>query len=211
MFSLGIPTVTRPYRQHLFARLASTGTLEHHLLKGFHISYDRGPNESAYHVLRQCCDDGAPWVMFLEDDIEIIDDFLSSTARWLHDYARPDVHFYPLGSGVRRGLRKARQDGLGAFQWPLKDYYGTCGFVMRTEDCRAFLDAASQKPDWMVEWNCLDVNLCEWHTRVEPGQEWILTPSTCLIDHRGAVSSLSSDPVHWTGTFDGFGGTHYRY
>lgn len=210
-FSLCIPTVERPYRSHLFRRLVETGTLEHPLLKGFHVAYGRGPNDNAVHALRSAVADDADYVLFLEDDVEIVDDFLGSVSRWLGEVVEPRIHFYPLGCAARRAARQCIKAGHAAWHYPVKEFFGACGLVFPSASALTFCDTCVQRPDWMMEWNGLDVNLKRWHQRIEPTQAYLLTPFPCLIDHRGEQSSLSTDPTHFTGRYEGFVGTSWSY
>mgnify|MGYP003642232917 CR=1 FL=1 len=217
-YSIAISTVDRPYRQEFFERLAVTGTLAHPLVKGFHVSYDRGPNESAHHAMKAAAGDQSDFIIFLEDDIDILNDFVSSIDSWMQDVLDPHIHVYPLGCGAQRALRRARTTGHTSWRWPLKDYFGTCGLVMRREDALDFIYVYETLPElypaekqWMVRWNCMDVNLREWHRRIEPEQTYLVTPTTCFIQHQGVVSSLSTEPSHWTGTFQNWQGRDFIY
>ncbi len=210
-FSVCIPTVARPYRAHLFRRLVETGTLDHPLVTGFHVVYGRGPNDNATHALQAAVRDGADYVIFLEDDIEIVDDFIGSIARWMADVYDPRVHVYPLGCAARRAARRCLNEGILTWRYPVKEFFGACGLVFPTTSAKAFCDVCVQHPEWMMEWNGLDVNIKRWHQRIEPAQHYLLTPFPCLIDHRGETSSLSTDPAHFTGRYEGFIGTEWTY
>lgn len=210
-YSICMPTVARPYRTHLFRRLVDTGTLEHPLVRGFHLAYGRGPNDNSDHALRQALTDETDYIIFLEDDVEIIDDLIGSIDRWMHDVRCETVHFYSIGCGVRRAMRHARSRGEATWRWPLKDYFGACGLVFPRASAHAFCDAYAARPTWMREWNGLDENLKRWHRRHEPTQTYILTPTTCFIDHRGTISSHPTDDQHWTGQYESFAGTTWRY
>lgn len=212
-FSFSIPTVRRSGRplQLLLQRLLDTGTFDDPRVIGFHLSYGRGPNDNAVHALRHAAADDPTWVIHLEDDVDIVDDFLGSVDRWLTDVALPDIRLYPLGCAVRRAMRAARAAGQHTWEYPLREFYGACGFAMRPADARDFCDRHDSQPAWMMPWNGIDVNLKRWHERRVPTQTVLLTPVPCLIDHLGAVSSLSTDPKHFTGRYDGFVGRHGRY
>lgn len=212
-YSIAIPTVDRPYRSHLFHRLVETGTLTHPLVKGFHVAYDRDPNRNAEHALLAAVEDDTDYVIFLEDDIEIVNDFIGSVDRFIADVRRTEqgAHFYSLGCGAKRALRQARAAGDHWWRYPLKDYYGTCGLVFPTANAREFATLQHRQLDWMVSWNQMDVNLVRWQERTSPTRSWVPTPTTCLINHLGAQSSLSTDATHWTGQFDGFRDIMYEY
>jgi hypothetical protein len=210
-YSLSIPTVAprAPHCEYLIARLVETGAFSHPLVKGVHITRDLPPNLNAHHAMRAAARDDADWVLHLEDDIDIIDDFLGSVDRWLTDFAEPRVLFYPLGCAVRRAMRESRAAGARAWPFPLKEFFGATAVAIRTDDVRRFCD--SYGADWMMRWNGLDVNLRRWHERAEPRQSFVLTPVPPFIDHMGAVSTQSTDPSHFTGRYPAYEGRHIAY
>lgn len=210
-FSIAMTSVDRPYRHHTFLRLVETGTLEHPLVRGFHIAYNRLPNPNTIHVLEQALLDEADWILFLEDDIEIVDDFLSSTDRWLTDFSHPNIHFYPLGCGVRSALHRARAQELRSWDWPVRNFYGATAVALRPAFAAAFCDAHRQQSDWLMPIYGLDENLKRAHQRLYPEQAFIRTPVPCLIDHRGAVTSQTMANAHWTGQYQGWEGVSVRY
>lgn len=212
-YSICIPTVTRPYRSHIFKRLVETGTLEHPLVKGFHIGYDRGPNDNAEHVMRQAIADNTDVILFLEDDIEIIDDFIGSIDRWLQDVRNPRVHVYQLGFAPcnrteRSHAHKAIRRRELTYKIPLQYYFGSCGLAFFRNDLIHYCDTYATRPDWMEHWKGLDVNISRWHERLEGPDQYIPAPIPCFIDHRGLQSSVGS---RWTKGYMGFVGTEYRY
>lgn len=209
-FSICVPTVDRPYRHGFFQRLVETKTLEHAAVRGFHLAVGRGPNDNAAHALRRAIDDATDYVIFLEDDIDIVDDFIPSVTRFMRDVVQGDRHFYPLGCAMRRAMRQSLQSGALTWAYPVREFYGACGLVFPRESARAFCDAYDQSPPWMMSWNGLDVNLRNWHQRISPATH-LVTPVPCLIDHLGQTSSLSSDPSHYTGRYPGFLGRHGTY
>lgn len=208
-YSIGIPTVNRPYRQQMFRRLVETGTLTHPLCKGFHLAYDRLPNTNIGHVMDQCIMDGTDWILLLEDDIEIVDDFLASVDRWLTNYEDPKVKFYPLGCGVRRKMKDARWQGKRAWQWPLKDFYGATAIAMRTEQVKLYRACMHENFDWMMPVTGFDENLKVWHTKYYG--DYTITPVPCFVDHLGVETSQTMAEPHWTGSYVGFEGTKIAY
>lgn len=209
-YSLCMTTVARPYRQHTFRRLVESGTLDHPLLRGFHIAYERLPNPNTDHVFRQALQDDTDWILFLEDDIDLIEDFLGSTDRWLADYATPDIHFYPLGCGVRRAYLRARDEGNRMWDWPLHEFFGATALALRPEFVRAFCETYATRPDWFIDPTGLDENLKQFHRRYSTSPV-LRTPIPCFIDHCGVETSQTTAEPHWTGTYPGWIGVTGRY
>ena len=135
-FSICIRTVYRPqnYLNGLLRRLAETRTLEDRSVRGLHVSHGEGltPNANAVRALRMSAADEADWILFLEDDIEIVNDFIGSVSRWLTDFARYDVLFYPLGS-FYPFISKDHHE-RGAWDMGLDLYYGSQAVAFRARD-----------------------------------------------------------------------------
>jgi hypothetical protein len=210
-FSLGMPTVARPYRRQTFQRLVETGTLEHPSVRGFHLVHNRTPNSHVFQLLRACLSDDTEWVIYLEDDIDIIDDFLGSTERWLADVATPDVLFYPLGCGVRGKVKQALAAQARRWNWPLNTFFGATGFAMRSIDAFRFLEDCCFYPDAPPSYidASLDHMMRRWHLHLSPAR-MVPTPVPCFVDHLGEVSSQQVE-AHWTGSYVGWQGRGTTY
>lgn len=203
-FSLAVITVDRPYRETFIQRLVETRTVFDRRVRGLHIAYERPQMENVRVALRAAVADGADWVILFEDDIDIVDDFIGSTERWLSDHARDHVHFYPLGSAAKRSMRKAFDDRVTCWMYPLKHYFGATAVAMRTADACSFLDFAWNTDDY------LDVNLQRWHVALFPASRYVITPVPCLIQHEGQASTLSGES-HWSGRYPGWLGRSVQY
>ena len=210
-YSLAITTVDRPYRHTFFQRLLDTGTLTHPLVRGVHIIQNRLPNEAFLYASRAAQRDHTDWVIILEDDIEMIDDFMGSTDRWLTAVQQPTLQFYPLGSALRRAMRRAHAAGVRTVPWPIRHFYGMTAVAIRLTPLAMFCAELERSPDWMVPVYGVDENFKRWHLRTYPSQRDTLTPYPCFVDHRGAVSSQIMAPEHFTGSYPGFVGRDTRY
>lgn len=210
-YSLAITTVDRPYRQEFFRRLVATGTLTHARVRGVHIIQNRPPNEAFVYAARAAQADGADWTIILEDDIEIIDDFMGSVDRWLQDVQEPSLHFYPLGCALRRAMRKAQADGARSLRWPIREFYGMTAVAIRRTPLATFCAELERAPDWMMPVYGVDENFKRWHLRHYPEQTDTITPVPCFVDHRGTTTSQTMAPAHFTGTYPGFVGTNITY
>lgn len=210
-YSLAITTVERVYRQTFFQRLLDTGTLTHPRVRGVHIVQNRLPNEAFVYASRAAIYDNPDWVIVLEDDIDIIDDFIGSVDRWLSDVEEPTLQFYPLGCALRRAMRHAvsRQDR--SLRWPIRHFYGMTAVAIRRDPLALFCDELERSPDWMVPVYAIDENFKRWHLRRYSSQKDTITPVPCFIDHCGAVSSQTMAPEHFTGQYMGFMGRATRY
>jgi len=75
----------------------------------------------------------AEWLLMLEDDIDVCDDFPGSVLRWLDRHQRKDVHVYRF-CAFGRGRRPGRAPGLALYD--LQEQRGSQAIALRAEDAR---------------------------------------------------------------------------
>lgn len=213
-YAIGMRTMPRPqdYCKQTLMRLVETGTLQDRRVKGLHVSDGRGltPNQNGCRALRLAASDEPEWVIFMEDDVDIIDDFIGSVDRWLERFAVSDVLFYPLGCFYIDAVRDARD--VGYWPMPVDKYYGSQAFVMRTPDALAYAEwliGLKKAPEDDVSF---DIHLQRWHKIVRPHQPVVHTPAPCFIDHTGEYS-LMGPPGSWArvGRVLGFAGRDWSF
>lgn len=197
-FSIGIRTYPRTldYCRCTLSRLLHTGTLQHPLVKGLHLAHgaDISPNANGCRALRMAAKDSARWVVAMEDDVDIIDDFIPSLVRWLIDFATPQQLFYPLSCFYPGAIAANTHQGAW-LDYPISEFYGSQGFVMRTADA---LDFARWVPTLGLSFErdvSLDLRLAEWHLLRSPIQH-LRTPAPCFLDHIGEFSAIGP-PGSW--------------
>lgn len=202
-FSIGMRTMFRraDYCSQTVARLSETGSLHHRDVVGFHVSHGEGitPNMNGVHALRMAAKDGADWVLFLEDDIDIVDDFVGSVSRWLQDHATPDVLAYPLGSFYKNVTDCPAVIQAGEWRIPRRLYYGSQAVVFRTPDAADYadwLEAYTRVQDDKDRSGSFDLRISDWHGERRPKTETLCTPIPCLVDHIGEESLMGT----WTRT-----------
>jgi len=200
-FSIGIRTVFRPqnYCRNTVVRLAESGTLSHPSVLGLHVHHGEvlNPNMNGVGALRAAARDNPDWVVFLEDDIDIINDFINSLQAWLDAFARDDVFFYPLGS-FYAGITQSRR-AYGFWEMPLHLYYGSQAVAFRTHDALHYahwLDEhqGDTTPEWS-QWRFdqhFDMHLAMWQRMVGGNNEITITPSPCFVDHVGENSIMGT-------------------
>jgi hypothetical protein len=209
-FSIGIRTIARrvDYCRGTLLRLVESGTLQHPSLRGLHLHHGEGitPNQNGARAIQLAAHDDVEWVIFLEDDVDMIDDFLGSVDRWLARYARPEVRAYPLSCFYSDAIAHFREAGV--WEMPIEKFYGSQGFVMPVLDAIAFSGWVERQPRAAS----FDLYLSEWHRLVEPEQPHLLTPAPCFLDHTGEFSSLGP-PGSWerVGRVEGFAGRDWSF
>lgn len=159
---------------------------------------DESPNQTAVRALamgiRNAKMAGAPWVGFLEDDLEYCADFDGATARWLADHApRPSKvvswGIHPLYAPY--DLRPHHARGETTFRYMVDAFYGSQAFVASlpmAEALQGYLTAAI--PEWSTGQN-FDLLIKAW-AKAE-GWEAFLATCPSFVQHRGTVSTLGND------------------
>ena len=145
-------------------------------------SAKRWPTENAACALRLASGAGAPWVLFLEDDIDVCDRFLESTSDWLADFAY-GYRIFPLGANYA-SLQARRDAGHHTWTYPLDLFYGTLAVAMKAETAAslaAYLDAHFTDSKY-------DLLMADWARK--QGVEDFLTPVPSFVQHIGVESLI---------------------
>jgi hypothetical protein len=150
-------------------------------------------NENAAAAWRIAGATGAPWVLVLEDDIDVCADFLDETQCWLEQHARPDRHLYPLGC-PHRDVEAVAAAGGTAWEYPIGHYWGSQGTAARHADAvslGAYLTAhprhasgSTYSHDWVM---------ADWAREQWPEIAHFLTPAPGLVQHVGRESYVAVD------------------
>lgn len=206
MISVAVRTV--PQRAELFRPLM-TQLLQMPFL-GWHVSNDPSltPNENGCRALDAAAMDVADWVLFLEDDAGLIDDFYGSLTRWMRDHERPDVHIYPLGCQYAE-LWDDSHRARGAWDYPVSAFY--CSVAMLVRRCYAVPLVNYFRRQQGIRQG-FDILSSRWHS-VTSTRDHLVTPVPCLVEHLGDDSTLAENrsEKNVVGRFRGFPGHDYSY
>ncbi len=191
---------------HLFPTHPDTDWIDAQVPSPFHVHRPDVPYHRNANGLRQVSvldHVEADWLLMLEDDVRVCQDFLGSVERWIADYERPDVGFYRLLT-----LGKSRTDpthgnpsgsvGAGARLWSNWEVRGAQAVLMRAEMAREFCAWGSANREHFRP------TMAPFQTRREDGFDKMLgywlrdtRPGSChvvampnLVLHVGRVSSL---------------------
>jgi hypothetical protein len=149
-------------------------------------------NENVAKALRVGASWGPPWVVFIEDDIDVCADFFGSTAAWLADHERPDVYAYPLAAAYDQVERKYN-DGCTAWRYPLASFYGTQAVAFRREDARAVADYIDgHRYELAQDGTAYDLLMSRW--ALARGATHFLTPAPSFVEHIGRGSVIRPRP-----------------
>ena len=207
-FSICIRTIIRPvdYCRSVIMRLAETNSLCHTSVIGFHVQHGEflTPNMNGVTALRLAAKDKADWILFLEDDIDIIDDFIGSVERWITKFAHPEILVYPLCSFYPEISRSFHKDGVWQISTDL--YYGSQAILFRTQDALDYANWLAMRPEVETQF---DLNIVHWHANRRPKVTVFISPAPCFVDHIGKESLMGT----WerTGSVQDFAGRQWSY
>lgn len=160
-------------------------------------------------ALRLGADTGAPWVLFLEDDIDVCADFFDSVGAWLDDHARDDRRVYAFGANYG-WIEEATAAGCTAANYPIGKFYGTQAFALRSEDAlslSAYLVAHCY--DRTDDGTAYDLLMADWARQTWPEIGHFLASCPSFVDHIGRTSSIRPRPE--THTFPSWPGREWSY
>lgn len=154
---------------------------------------------------------GAPWVLYIEDDIDVCADFLGSVGTWLDDHADLAHRLYAFGAAYTPQIEEQIARGSSAWEYPVHAFYGTQAIAMRAEDARSLGEYWQGNPQvrGVVAPGQYDLMAQDWlRARYVDGR--ILASAPSFVVHLGRQSSIrpedASPPV-----FDSWRGREWRY
>jgi len=206
-FSIGVRTVRREgadYLSTFLSRLAEIGATSHRDVLGVHICDGTGlditANENGCRAIETALCDRPDWVMFLEDDVDPINDLIGSVQRWMEDHERPGVHLYPLACQYSQCFKP----GATAWEYRTGAYYGSQALLLRASAAPSAINYV--RTEWAPH-RGFDLALARWHESYAPETTHLVTPVPCFVDHIGSVSTLGCN----VGRFAGFPGRDFSY
>lgn len=167
------------------------------------------PNLNVARALRTAADTGAPWVLFLEDDIDVCDAFLDGVGAWLDKHAREDRRVYAFGANYGVVATLALRD-VETWDYPIQGYYGTQAFALRNEDARSLSEYLAADPERVnaggAAW---DLVMHEWAAETWPAIRHFLASCPSFVQHTGRTSIIAPRPE--THTFPSWPGRDWSY
>lgn len=139
------------------------------------------------------------WVIHLEDDVRICQDFLGSVSRWLNRYALGSTRLYSFFTpSIRREMLSA-YPSVSALAFRLDRWTSSVCVALRYEDAQACGRWILEHADtWRVgpqfqEWankRGADKMIAAWQAVAYPASDLALASVPCLVQHVGRVSTL---------------------
>ena len=162
-------------------------------------------------------DESVKWVLFLEDDIDVIGDFFDSVGRWLDKVSplHPDISVFTLGS-CHPHVQQALDGGFDYCTNPLQphgSFYGTQAVVIRRCACSSLAayirthahDHKKDSPDGAG----YDHLMVQWALNNMSHPAHFITPAPSFVQHTGRTSIIN--PRDETHTFPAFPGREWVY
>lgn len=149
----------------------------------------RTPFQNASTALGIGAVSGAPWVLFLEDDIDVCDKFLDSVGRWLDRHIQTDRHVYAFGASYDI-ITRLTSMGVTSWDYPIDGFYGTQAIALRAEDAASlsgWLSTRQVDP----KSGSYDISMHAWAQTLWPRVSNFLASVPSFVQHVGKDSALS--------------------
>jgi hypothetical protein len=229
MFAVVMITVDRSPKQNFvgdtLAALERAGVFDSPLLESFTVfdsgspSLDFLPNGWLIDSAKRCpvgntaaalahgANSGSPWVLFLEDDIDVCDKFLESIAGWLYDH-HEGYEVFPLGANYDMILALERLDKT-AWRYSVNQFYGTLAVAMRARTAGSIADYLLKhhsSPERRVG-SPYDLYMADWAR--ENHITHFLTPVPSFVQHTGVESIIRPGSIFHT--YESWPGPEWSY
>lgn len=161
---------------------ALSGLETHRVHSGSHLEKVCA-NINVSEALKQAAGAERPWVLFLEDDIDVCANFFDSVGAWLDKYAQEQYRVYPFGSS-----HSGPQDFVRVH---CKQFYGTQCFAIRSSDAISLADYIEANCFTLTDnGTCYDLLMAKWVQKVYPPWQTFLAASPSFVQHVGKSSVI---------------------
>lgn len=153
---------------------------------------------------------GAPWVLFMEDDLDFCADFLGSVGRFLDKYGHIDRYrLFSFGAAYDQVTQAAR-NGDDAWPYPIDAFYGTQCFAIRAADAVSLGNYISSNPLIRTVNNpdAYDLMFHDWAKNLYPGN-CFLASAPSFVQHIGRESICTGKEE--THRFESWPGREWTY
>lgn len=166
----------------------------------------RSRNGNALECLRIGIASGAPWILFIEDDVDVCKDILGSIDRWLARHARRDRHLYTFATPYKM-VCQAYEQGHTQWDFPVKGFYGNQALAFTRRDAISAHDYITKRLKTWDTGQGFDLLLKEWAFNTFKS-EFFLSSVPSFVQHMGQESSLHFGRFHQV---SGFAGHDWSY
>lgn len=168
----------------------------------------RLPHENAGYALKLAGGRGTRWVLFLEDDIDVCDEFLDGVGLWLDRHGAPLFRIFSFGAAYEQTGEQASLN-VGYWAYPVDSFYGTQCFAIRSEDALSLGDFILKYPLGKYKTGNYDLMMHDWSRVFYPEHPHFLASAPSFVQHLGRESSIEDRPVQ--PHFPSWPGRDWRY
>jgi glycosyltransferase involved in cell wall biosynthesis len=169
------------------------------------LRFDSAPkrtlHQTAAVAIRSASEAAARWVLVLEDDIDVCDDFLESVAAWLEQHATSRHRMYAFGASYSPQIRLANNAGRTIWPYHIPQFYGAQALAWAREDAQQLAEWLGDDPSYKGNRDAHhDILLQQWGQGLGLTHFAASVPS--FVQHIGTESTLDNDPFvfPWPGS-----------
>lgn len=160
---------------------------------GVPLIVDRGErtlHQTAATAIRRGATSGAPWVLVIEDDLDVCADFLGSVHRWLVQHAvEPGFRMAVFGANYSSITQLVGQATY--WQYPVGAFYGAQALAWSRQDAAQLAAWLGPDPSYKgIRQHGHDILLQVWGRAT--GQEHFLASVPSFVQHVGRQSGISN-------------------
>jgi hypothetical protein len=183
--------------------------------------WHRNANQNFLEAMRVGADRNAEWVVFIEDDVDVIHEFADGVADWLDDHAKPDTHVYVFGAACLPGTPKdlkdrAKMDGTmwetsqqdGEWTYPSNKFMGTQCIALRTEDVVAMVAWLGKDKQFNKRAYGYDCEMRRWAEDAFGKDAKFTCTAPSFVQHTGDESAIHLGRFH---IYASWPGPHWTY
>lgn len=160
-------------------------------------------NQNAIRALEVGLDTGKPWIVHLEDDLDVIDDVFTGIAAWLGDHDGSPFERFPLYTfhAPYKGVREAVTRGHDFWRYPISVFYGNQCWAVRRIEALSLVDFLRVRVPTWSSGQGFDLLIKAWAT--ERGHTHFLASAPSFVQHLGVESSLHLGRFHQNSSWPG--------
>lgn len=147
---------------------------------------------------------GTKWVIFIEDDIDVCDNFVDSCAKWLDDLYTPGIPIYSFGSNHPE-IQLRSDEGFKYWPYPRDCFFGTQCIGIPAQLSEGIAEYLREHCyDRTDDGTAYDLLMADWVAKNYSDCLHFLASCPAFVQHIGTESIVRPRPnVHTFPTFPG--------
>lgn len=149
------------------------------------------PSLNVARALSHGAESGAKWVLFIEDDVDVCDQFLESVGAWLDFHATPAFPVYSFGANYD-AIATVAQGGGTYWRYPVKTFYGTQCFAINRGNAKSLSTYLEEHPLYQgINAGSYDLIMQDWALHEWPESRFFLAACPSFVQHLGRHSVIN--------------------